>query len=192
MNLTTQLEAVNVLLATIGESPVNTLNSGLVEASEAEQTLANVNREVQAIGWSYNTDLGYTLTPNASGELQLPTNCLHVDTTSLRKSTDSDLVQRGLRLYDRVRNTYVIEKSIDVDMVVLLEFEELPESARRYITIRSARLLQDRYLSSEALHTFNTIDERNAWNNLLQIESEVEDFNIFDNYAPNEIAHAYR
>ena len=192
MNLTTQLEAVNVLLATIGESPVNTLNSGLVEASEAEQTLANVNREVQAIGWSYNTDLGYTLTPDASGELRLPVNCLHVDTTSLRKSTESDLVQRGLRLYDRVENTYVINQPIEVDMFVLLEFEELPETARRYITIRAARLLQDRYLSSEALHAYNTNDERQAWNALIQIEAEVNDYNIFDNYAPNQIAHAYR
>ena len=117
---------------------------------------------------------------------------MHVDTTSLRKSTESDLVQRGLRLYDRVKNTYLINEPIEVDMVVLLEFEELPETARRYITIRAARLLQDRYLSSEALHAYNTNDERQAWNALTQIEAEVNDYNIFDNYAPNQIAHAYR
>ncbi len=192
MNLTSQLEAVNTLLATIGESPVNTLNSGLVEASDAEQTLANVSREVQAKGWSFNTDLTFKLTPDASGELQLPSNCLHVDTTALRMGTESDLVQRGMRMYDRIKNTYAINTTIEVDMVMLLGFEELPEAVRRYITIRAARILQDRSLGSESLHSYNSNDEHAAWIALVQNEADVEDLNIFDNYSVHEIAHSYR
>jgi hypothetical protein len=192
MNLTTQLEAVNTLLATIGESPVNALNSGLVEASDAEQTLANVSREVQAKGWSFNTDLTFKLTPDASGELKLPSNCLHVDTTALRMGTESDLVQRGMRMYDRIKNTYAINTTIEVDMVMLLGFEELPEAVRRYITIRAARILQDRSLGSESLHSYNSNDEHAAWIALVQNEADVEDLNIFDNYSVREIAHSYR
>lgn len=192
MNLTTQLEAVNTLLATIGESPVNALDSGLVEATQAEQTLANVSREVQAQGWSFNTDLSFKLTPDSNGELILPNNCLSVDTIALRRSTESDLVQRGMRMYDRVKNTYAIDESVEVDMVVLLEFDELPESARRYITIRAARMLQDRYLSSDSLHTFNSKDEQSAWFALREAEAGVEDYNIFDNTQQQMIAYAYR
>ena len=158
MNPTTKLEAVNTLLATIGESPVNSLTSGLIEASLAEQTLDNVSRDMQSMGWTFNTDLTFKLTPDANSEITLPANCIHVDTTSLRKSSTTDLVQRGSRMYDRIKNTYEITETIEVDIVVLLSFEEMPETARRYVTIKAARILQDRVLGSEILHSFNAVD----------------------------------
>lgn len=182
MNPTTKLEAVNTLLATIGESPVNSLTSGLVEASLADKTLDNVSRAVQSMGWAFNTDLTFKLTPNASSEITLPANCLHVDTTALRMSSTTDLVQRGMRMYDRIKNSYAITTSIVVDIVVLLSFEEMPEAARRYVTVRAARILQDRILGSETLHSFNAADEESAWVALLHNESDVKDLNIFDSY----------
>lgn len=192
MTPTTKLEAINTLLATIGESPVNSLNSGLVEASSAEQTLDNVSRDFQTQGWSFNTELTFSLSPDASDMLTLPANCLHVDTLDTRMSATSDLVQRGNKMYDRVKNTYAIGTAIEVNMVVLLEFEEMPESARRYVAIKASRILQDRVLGSESLHSYNSQDEMVAWSNVLQQESEVQDLNIFDNYETNVIAHYYR
>ena len=53
---TTELEAVNIMLSSIGEAPVNSLSSGLVDAELAQTTLHNVSREVQAAGWSFNTE----------------------------------------------------------------------------------------------------------------------------------------
>ena len=44
---TTELEAVNIMLSTIGEAPVNNLDSGLVDAETAETILKNVSRDVQ-------------------------------------------------------------------------------------------------------------------------------------------------
>jgi len=192
MTPTSKLEAVNTLLATIGESPVNSLNSGLVEASSAEQTLNNVSRDFQAQGWSFNTDLTFKLSPDASNQLTLPANCLHVDTIHTRMSSDTDLVQRGSKMYDRIKNTYAIGKAVEVDIVVLLEFEEMPETARRYVAIKAARILQDRVLGSDILHAFNAKDEMVAWNNVIQNEADVQDLNIFDNYETNKIAHYYR
>ena len=107
-------------------------------------------------------------------------------------SSDTDLVQRGMKMYDRIKNTYAIGVSVKVDMVVLLDFEEMPETARRYISIKAARVLQDRLLGSESLHSFNARDELAAWNSVLQNESDVQDLNIFDNYETNYIAHYYR
>ena len=182
MNPTTKLEAVNTLLATIGESPVNSLTSGLVEASLAEQTLDNVSRAVQSMGWSFNTDLTFKLTPDANNEINLPTNCLHVDTTALRMSATSDLVQRGMKMYDRIKNSYTMTAPIEVDMVVLLNFDEMPETARRYSTVRAARILQDRVLGSDTLHSFNAADEEAAWVSLVHNESDVKDLNIFDGW----------
>jgi len=192
MTPTSKLEAINTLLATVGESPVNSLTSGLIEANQAEQTLDNVSRDFQSQGWAFNTDLTFELSPNAANELTLPANCLHVDTIHTRMSADTDLVQRGMRMYDRIKNTYAIGTVLKVDMVVLLDFEEMPETARRYVAIKASRVLQDRVLGSDTLHTFNTRDEQVAWNNVMQAESDVQDLNIFDNYETNKIAHYYR
>ena len=182
MTPTTKLEAVNTLLSAIGESPINTLNSGLVEATLAEQIVDNISRSTQSRGWSFNTDLEFKLSPDLAGEVALPTNCLHVDMTSLRMSSTSDLVQRGNKLYDRVKNTFAIDDTIEVDIVVLLDFEDLPETARRFITVRAARVFQDRTLGSDTLHGFQQDDEITAWADLQQAEAEVQDYNIFDNY----------
>jgi len=187
MNPTTKLDAINTLLATIGEVPVNSLESGLLEASLAAQTLDNVSRAMQSTGWTFNTELTFTLTPNANNEIPLPANCLHVDTTAMRMSSESDLVQRGMRMYDRIKNSFTMTQAIEVDMVVLLDFEEMPETARRYVTVRAARILQDRVLGSDMLHSFNAADEESAWVALLNNESDVKDLNIFDNYETYSI-----
>ena len=54
---TTELEAVNVMLSNIGESPVNTLeDDNVIDATVARTILKSISREVQALGWNFNTD----------------------------------------------------------------------------------------------------------------------------------------
>ena len=60
--VTTKLEAINVMLTAIGESPVNTITSSTTtDVSIAIQILDNVSREVQSVGWHFNTDTNYLL-----------------------------------------------------------------------------------------------------------------------------------
>ena len=55
---TTKLEAVNTMLTSIGEQPVQTDDfAGLSDAAIAAQILDNVSRAVQSRGWIFNTDL---------------------------------------------------------------------------------------------------------------------------------------
>ena len=59
---TTLLEAVNTLLAVIGEQPVNTLETQqIVEASMAERTLLEFHKEGQVNGWSWNSVFAWSL-----------------------------------------------------------------------------------------------------------------------------------
>ena len=87
---TTKLDAINSMLIGIGEAPVNTLNSGLQEAEVAEIVLESISREVQASGWSFNTDLRYELSPNSANSISLPSNTLQVDTTGLKRDYNSE------------------------------------------------------------------------------------------------------
>ena len=184
ISVTTELDAVNTMLSVIGESPVNTIDdNGLVDAAMARQILTSVSRGVQSRGWHFNTDKGLVLTPSfPEKEIQLPASLLRIDT--VHGDAHFDVTQRGNRLYDRRRHTFQFDKPITVDMVVLLTFEELPETARQYITIRAARMFQERIVGSEVLSMFNAKDEARALVSLREMEADTADFNMLtDDYG---------
>jgi len=184
LNRMTELEAVNTMLTTIGEQPVSSLDNlaGLQDASIARQILTNISRTVQSKGWVFNLDLQVTYSPNTNGEIILGSNVLRIDTTSKVRKSTKDIVERGGKLYDRENNTSVFTDDVVVDRVIVLSFNDLPEAARRYIATRAARVFHDRVVGSGELHRFFQEDEQMAWTELLEYESEVGDYTIFDDY----------
>jgi len=174
---TTELEAVNLMLSVIGESPVNSVtSSGVADAALAYNLLQQASREAQIVGWNWNTEDEYTLSPNEAGEIVLPANTLKVDTVT--DDIDLDLVQRGFKLYDRKNHTYIIDRAVKVEIVLLLEFEELPEAARHYITIRASRRFQQAVVGSEVLDAYTREDEFKAMAYLKEAEAESGDYNM--------------
>ena len=95
---TSKLDAVNTMLSSIGEAPVSSLSSGLIEAEIAETILDTVDREVQSMGWNFNTELKKNFAQDVSGQILLPADILRADATYQVNS--KDLVQRGLKMYD--------------------------------------------------------------------------------------------
>ena len=183
---TTKLEAVNVMLSTLGEAPVNSLSSGLIDAEMAEQILDNVNREVQAQGWNFNTETDYTIAVNTAGEIELPSRFVRVDLAKSEtkyRSSRNEYVQRGNKIYDTVQHTYVINKALKLDVVVLLDFELIPEIARRYVAIRASRIFQERVLGSTNISAQNRTDEQQAQLALRDMEGDNGDYSIFDDYG---------
>ena len=180
---TTELEAINTMLSTIGESPVNAVeDTGNVDVVIARQILQSVSREVQARGWHFNTEKNYTITPDSAGYLVLPNAVLKVDTVF--PDSSKDVVVRGSRLYDREKHTYVFTDAVKVDMTILLTFDELPEVARNYATIRASRIFQERVVGSDTLHAFNSQDEARAMVSLMEYEADTADLNILSgNYS---------
>lgn len=175
---TTELEAVNLMLSVIGESPLSSLSSTtVVDAVLARQVLSEVSRTVQSKGWHYNTEKAYPLLPDVySKTISVPSNCLRVDT--VYPTEDVDAVHRGTRLYDRKNHTYQFDKSLKVDMVILLPFDELPEAARYYIAVRAARVFQARTVGSDALWQFSAQDEKDALVAFKKAEGNTADHNI--------------
>ena len=182
VTLTSKLDAINSMLIGVGEAPVNTLNSGLQEAEIAAITLDTISREVQSAGWAFNTDIRYTLSTNSVNHIPVPSNCLQIDTTSLRRNYDTDIVLRNQKLYDRTKNTFEFTDEVVVDMIQLFEFEEIPEVARRYITLRAGRKFQENILGSGEMTQLQYKDEQQALFALREAESQVADYNVFDNY----------
>ena len=182
VTLTSKLDAINSMLIGVGEAPVNTLNSGLQEAEIAAITLTTVSREVQSSGWTFNTDLKITLVRNTANNIVVPLNTLQVDTLGLKRRYDTDVVLRSGKLYDRTTNSFVFTADIEVDIVLLFDFEELPEVARRYISLRAGRKFQENTIGSSEMTQLQYKDEQNALFALREADSQAADFNIFDNY----------
>jgi hypothetical protein len=179
MALTSQLDGVNEVLAGIGESPVNGLSSGFVTASMANTRLESVSREVQETGWYFNTETKRKLAVDSEGFIPVPFNTLRVDGSAVR---GGHLVQRGSRLYNLENHSFTFTQSAEVDIVLELAFEELPEAAKRYIILRSKRKFQDDILGDTFQHQMQAPDELEALQKLKQMDSETGDYNIFDNY----------
>lgn len=72
-------------------------------------------------------------------------------------------------------------------MVIMLDFEQLPEAARRFITLKGARVFQDRAVGSAELHGFQERDELRALVELKDMEADTADYTIFDNYAVSRV-----
>jgi len=178
---TTKLEAVNVCLTNIGEAPVTSLDSGLlVDAQVASDIVDEISREVQSVGWNFNTEV-HTLSPDTDGFIHLPASTLRADT--VQEDARFNLVVRGRRLFDKDNNTYVFSSTKKVELVLFLDFEELPEVARRLIALRAARTFQERQLGVDSLSAQNRDDERRAWAAMLDEEAASSDYNILTGSA---------
>ena len=191
---TTELEAVNIMLAAIGEAPINSLTGTLpVDARLAQSTLTEVNKEVQSEGWSFNTEIDVTLTRNASEQVTLSTNVLRVD-PNIHQHPTIDAIQRGLKLYDRLNNKFQFDEDLICTAVYLRTFDEIPEPARRYITIKAARVFVDRLVSDDGLRTYTQQDETRARAILMETDLSNAEHNVlrgdpsltsvFDTYSP--------
>ena len=65
-----ELEAVNLMLEVIGEQPVNSIESGVSLANQAQRLLHETSREVQTIGLNCNTESEYQL--SLDGDSKVP------------------------------------------------------------------------------------------------------------------------
>ena len=184
----TELEAVNVILSTIGEAPLNSLSGSLpVDGTMAKNVLSEISREVQSSGWHFNTHYKSTLTRDTNNNIPVATNVVRVELDpNLESKGDYDLVQRDGKLFNLAKNTDVFDKNFEnVTQVLLLPFNEIPEQAKRYITIRSARVFHDRTLGANTLHKFSQEDEKQALSILRNAEMRTGDYTIFD--TPEQI-----
>jgi hypothetical protein len=111
------------------------------------------------------------------GFLLLPATQLRVDTT--KEFGHYDVVARGSKLYNRKDHTFVFTEPLKVEMVLLMEFEELPEAARNYISIKAARAFQTTMLGSQEVEAFTQDDELDALLILKSAEADTEDNNMF-------------
>jgi hypothetical protein len=161
MDTTTELTAVNAMLATVGEAPINSLDDlGVPDAITAYSALREVTREVLVSGYTFNTDENFPLAPDGFEpfEVTIPPNAMSV------VPNDSTLTVRGNRVYDTARFSFNFQGYAPIECKIIwgLTFDELPEVTRQYVALRAARRFQNRVVGSQILHSVTADDERQA------------------------------
>ena len=179
---TTELEAVNTILSTIGEAPLSTLTGSLpVDGTTAKNILNEISREVQSAGWHFNTQYKVDLTRDTNNKVPVGTDVVRVQLNNKYDKSSYDVVQRGTYLFNLAKNSETFDQDFTENtLIYLLQFEDLPEQARRYITIRSARVFHDRTLGANTLHKFSSEDEARSLSVMKQAETATGDNTIFD------------
>jgi hypothetical protein len=141
----TELDAVNVILSTLGLPPLNALpDSGNAVTEMARSLLKETLREVLTKSWHFNTEDDYPLTPDTLGA--------DVHRVDLNKVNDStyNVVLRGQALYNKAQRSSIFTGALRGSVVFFLAFEEIPEAARYYITVKAARRFVSRSVGSQA------------------------------------------
>ena len=130
----TELEVINFLLSQVGAAPVSSLANPLPDVASAQLRLNEATIWVQKKGWWFNRLLFQDLEPDEStGEIDLPPN-----TIKIISEYPQFLVERDGKVWDPYRATFEFDQPVTIDIVVLLDWEDLPGSAQDAIMYRAA------------------------------------------------------
>ncbi|RUU76438.1 MAG: hypothetical protein EOS05_10035 [Mesorhizobium sp.] len=177
-----ELDAVNELLASIGEDPVSDLEDLPPSGNTALSVLRNQSRQVQEEPRWFNFETDVMLSPNVSGNVLVPDNALDID------ATDGDIISVGDRLYDRDNKTYTFASPVSCEILWHRPWDELPSVARRYITALATERFIEGFPGAEATTPSRQRNLARANNAFVRAEIRAGDFNLLNNASIQTIA----
>ena len=182
-NATVELPAINQILSSCGQAPVTTLDQTNPDVAIAYDTLLQVNREVQAEGWTFNTEYHYDMTRDASGEIAIPNNILQIKLTENSANLDFDCIRRNGKLYDRQHHKYDLSDisgdNVECDIVWEFDWVDLPQPIQDYITARASTLVSQRTIGDETQYQMLQQQEALARALALEYETQQGQFTFF-------------
>ena len=177
----TKIESVNSMLSAVGEAPITNLDEDLAEAQMAVNTLDTTSREVQSRGGSWNTDRKRKMSLAANGEILIPVNAMKIDAVdgnTGQPDRSKRFVIRDRKIYDMINRTYTFTEAQYVDLVIALDFHELTESSRRFITLDATTRYMTDVLGADADLQQVQAQAQRAWIQLEWEEDKTSDNNI--------------
>ena len=185
----------------VGESSVNTLTVQSPEVTIAQSTLRQVCREVQAEGWKFNTENEYPITLDSNNHCLVPNNVLQIDLNHFKHLNDFDVVKRNdngtTKLYDLIEHRYNFENTSEgklyVDIIWMVDFEDIPQVFKDYITQRASRIAANRMVNDPTVAELMAADETLARALAIEYDTNQGDYNIFnDQEGRTNPASVYR
>lgn len=182
------LDAVNALLNSVGLASTDTLldTDTNLDAQKAFEAMKRANAQVQATGWHGNTE-DFTLTPDPlSGIIPIAPSWLRVRPKRWKATwINKRITTRSGKLYNMTDNTFDWTGStVYVEAVIALDFEDLPQALRWYITCRAGRAFGVGTYPTSGTFKFTQDEELRAKTEALQ-----EDEMLRDQIMPESSPH---
>ncbi len=180
--MTTKLEAINIMLSCIGQAPLNSLEGTKSSFTvSAENILNTETKRIQLEGWYFNTEKNYILTPDKNKNIKIPDDIIEVRTKSRR------YVVRNKKIYDNLKHTFEINCPLDTEVVLKLDFENMPEVAQTYAYMSAAYKFAKRELGSEKACIYTQEDLTEAKHAMLQHELEIGRYTMIPDFYNGNI-----
>ena len=139
----TELSAVNAILGAIGQSPITSIVFTNPEVSFIYNLLRDANVDIQNEGWHFNTERHVKYTPDATtNKITVGNDVLKMDVSDGWTKRNYDVVKRNGYLYDKYDHTddwSELSDGIDLDIIRLFTFTDLPPVFQRHVIHRAAR-----------------------------------------------------
>ncbi len=169
-SVTTELEAVNYMLRTIGEAPLMSLDdSNFVDAHMAKHTLEEATRELQAEGWLWNTVYEKTLLPDTNGNIYVPNNALKI---LPRDPGNMTIITRANKVIDYITGDDTWNHGVKVAVIYFIGWDNMPETAKRYAASKAARRFIEDVVGDPKLRDYEKQEEIRLRYGLIDEEAE--------------------
>jgi len=189
-----ELDAVNSILMSVGESPVNTLDTQSPEVAIAQTTLRQVVREVQAEGWAFNTEYEVEFKPDDNDQVLLSDAVIQIDINRYKHNDNYDVIRKDGKLYDRYTrsNLFADEDTLYCDVIWMYAFEDMPQTFKDYVTTKASRIAVSRMVADPQLAAAMQQDEVISRSAAIEYDTRQADYNIFKNSRLRNPYNSYK
>ena len=160
----------------------------------ALNTLREVSREVQAEGWSYNTEFDYKITPDSNDEIEIADDVLQMDLNQgYTSNIEKDAVFRGGKLYDKKAHSYKwTAETVYVDIVWYFDWESIPQPIQAYIVARAAAIVSSRIIGDANQYQILQQKEGVTRSQALEYECNQGDYSFFGSPSHGNFYRPYK
>ena len=187
----TELSAVNSILGAIGQAPITQLkdpNTGAITNANPEiQFIYNLLRDatvdVQSEGWHFNRERHVPFAKDAvTNKITIPADVVKIDLPDNWSRRHYNFVRRGGFLYDKITHTDIfpdMADTIELDIVKIYPFEDLPPVFKRFIVYRASRTAATQLVANPQLVQLLGTQEAVARASLMEYECNQGNHSMF-------------
>ena len=174
LTATSKLDAINIVLSSIGADPVNTIDEEIdVDVANAVRMLERTSRDIQRKGWDYNT-YALTLSPLAF------TNRIPWIPTiiSFQAADGGSYAKRGDYFFAMTRQTPEFTADIQISAIMAVDFDDLPDCFRNYIAAKTALDFQAHYMGDSTIAGDLSLAVQEAYQDIVSYDMNMGDYNM--------------
>ena len=202
----TELEAINRMLAGIGQAPVNTVDQANPDVAICSRTLKQVSQEVQSEGWTFNRITNYMEQPseqlliirsgasNGDTDYIMQMDLSHDSLFSRNKQAIAKSRGTTICLYNMTDSTFFWgNEPIEVDKTYYFsDISVIPPAAQNYIVSKATAAVSFQTVGDPNQYQILRAQEDYTRTQLLEYETSQGDYTFFGHPKGGNYYNSYQ